>query len=168
MKPIFSGEAMLRRITEHELVFVLDDPAMIKNRTIIDGRCGQRFAMVLVELDDEGRAIAEVPMDPLLEWGTLQATNRQIDSLPPTGWHRSVQCAALCRDPGYGWFLYETTRGQLVPLPRVKVDDAAVMARELFNIDSRSKLDSHEMIGVWEAHLEDVRGWIKRKKAARR
>lgn len=157
---------MLRRVSEHEAVFVLDDPTALRRLIAAEGGTGQRFAMVLVQLADDSTPVVPVPVDPRIKSGVLQATRRLLGLVANMTTHRSVQCATLCRDPGYGWYLHEMTDGEH-DFPRVSEQRAIFMARQWFDIDSRAELDDEEKFAAaWQGHLEAVRLWCLEKEEA--
>jgi hypothetical protein len=166
VKPVFHGEAMLRRVNSSgEAVFMLDDTEGLRALVARQGRANQRFAMVLVEIDDDGRPAVDVPTCPELRWGTLDSSIRLISRIGEKG--RSQQAAILCQDPGMGWYLY--ARRNDVPagtMPTPRQDDVVRWMRDTFDIESRSQLDGSYYDQPWRRFLSEFVSWCVEEKMA--
>jgi hypothetical protein len=166
VKPIFHGEAMLRRVSAGgEAVFMLDDTEALRGLVARQGRTNQRFAMVLVAIGEDELPAVETPACPELRWGTLDSSLRLITRIGEK--HRSQQAAILCQDPGMGWYLY--ARRNEVPagvMPTPRQDDVVRWLRDTLGIESRSQLDDDAFYNPWRRFLADFDAWCHEEKAA--
>jgi hypothetical protein len=165
MKPIFHGEAMLRRVTASgEATFILDDTAALQALAARQGRTGQRFAMVLVPIGEDERPLVETPTSVELRWGALDYLLRLLTRMDDR--KRSQQAAVLCQDPGMAWYLYAANNelpAGVIPTPRT--EDVVRWMRGRFGIESRAELDREEFLVPWHRFMQEVGAWATETKA---